>query len=305
MIFTRTFNLKLQLLTLGIRGFWLLIKLPYHWQMTLGRWLGSLFYYAGRRRRRIAEINIALCFPELSPAEQQKQVYKHFQSLGMGLFEHFYAWGAAERDIQRMTEIVGFQHFVTAREQGKGIIMLSAHLNSLEIGGRVLTSLCQDVHAVYRPHENPVMESLFQDARMKWAEKAIPRENVRDMVRALKAKKLLWFAIDQNFGHKNSVFAEFFGIPAATNTSVARLAEMSNAIIVPFFTKRIQEDNTNRIYYKVIFMPHLINFPTGNNYQDACTVNQLIEQIVRDVPEQYLWVHRRFKDRPNDEPRFY
>ena len=121
------------------------------------------------------------------------------------------------------------------------------------------------------------------------------------MLRSLKQNKPVWLATDQNFGHKNSVFVDFFGIPAATNIAISRLAKMSNATIIPFFTQRLKDNQG----YKVILQPALENFPSGDDVQDALLINKLIETQIKQAPEQYLWVHRRFKDRPNGEKSFY
>ncbi|OAD22307.1 lipid A biosynthesis lauroyl (or palmitoleoyl) acyltransferase, partial [Candidatus Thiomargarita nelsonii] len=155
--------------------------------------------------------------------------------------------------------------------------------------------------AAYRPHENPLIEYFMKKSRDSRAEKAIPRDAVREMLRSLKKNKALWFASDQNFRHKHSVFAEFFGRLAATNTAASRLTQISGAAVVPFFTQRLE----NNQGYKVILQPALEDFPSGDNRQDALRLNQLIEAQVRKAPEQYLWVHRRFKDRPEGEENVY
>lgn len=279
---------------------WLITYLPHKWQMRLGRGLGYSFHALAKRRRRIAAINIDLCFPELSPEQRAQLVRQHFAALGMGLFEMLNAWWTSDRRLQALGEVEGWEHLAEGLKRGKGVILLSAHFTSLEIGTRFLT-MQTTIHATYRSHENPLVEFFMKQSRELRAEKAIPREAVREMIRSLKANKALWFAVDQNFGHKGSVFADFFGIPAATNTATARLAQITGAAVVPFFTQRL--DNGRR--YRVILQPPLPDFPTEDALHDARKVNQLIEDQTRHAPEQYLWVHRRFKDRPDDAARFY
>jgi KDO2-lipid IV(A) lauroyltransferase len=120
------------------------------------------------------------------------------------------------------------------------------------------------------------------------------------MTRALKNRRAVWYAFDQNYGLKNSVFAPFFGIPAATNTATSRLAELTGAAVVPFVTRRLADGT-----YVQRIEPALQGFPSGDVQADAARLNVLIEGWVREAPEQYLWTHRRFKDRPDKEPRFY
>lgn len=280
---------------------WCLVQLPFLWQLRIGRQIGRLAYRLASRRRRIAMINLQLCFPNLDDNQRSILLKRHFESLGMGFVETFNAWWSSDDSLRSLGQIQGLEHLQSALARGKGVILLSAHFTSLEIGGRLLT-LYVPIHTTYRPHENPVIDYVMRKGREKRVEKAIVRTAIRDMYRSLKQNKSVWFAIDQNFGHKYSVFADFFGIPAATNTATARLAQMSGALVVPFFTHRRADYQG----YKVILLPALENFPSADGIKDALQINQLIEAQVKQVPEQYLWVHRRFKDRPEkEEKRFY
>jgi len=283
---------------LGMGMLWNITRLPLRWQLEMGKFLGITGYYLAARRRHIAEVNIRLCFPELSATQQQTLVKQHFSSLGMGLLEMLNAWWSSDERLEKFGQIEGLEHLQQALSRGHGVILLSAHFASLEIATRFLI-MQLPVHATYRPHENPVVEYWMQKNRAAHAEKAIPRESVREMVRSLQNNKPLWFAPDQNFGHKSSVFAPFFGIPAATTTATARLARLSGAAVVPFFVKRVATG------YQVILQPMLNQFPGEDEVENATKINQLIEQQVRQAPEQYLWVHRRFKDRPDGATSFY
>jgi len=278
--------------------FWGVTRLPYRWQLAVGRQLGRLGYHLAPRRRRIAAINLKLCFPEYN---QQALLRQHFESLGMGIFEMLSAWWQSEAFFQSLWHIHGVEHLHAALARGKGVILFSAHFNALEVGGRFAT-LQTPIHAIYRPHEHPLIEYFFKHSREQHAQQAIHRDNGRAMLRSLKQNKTLWLAVDQNYGHKNSVFADFLGIPAATNTAFSRLAQLSGAAVIPFFTQRLDH---YRGGYQITFHPPLVDFPSGDDLADATRINQFIEQQVRRAPEQYLWVHRRFKDRPVGEERFY
>jgi KDO2-lipid IV(A) lauroyltransferase len=283
---------------LGMGVLWSITRLPLRWQLQMGKSIGMTGYYLAARRRHIAMTNIQLCFPELSPTQQCNLVQRHFASLGMGLLEMLNAWWSSDQRLEKFGQIQGMEHLQQALARGHGVILLSAHFASLEIATRFLI-MRLPVHATYRSHENPVIEYWMQKSRATHAEKAIPRESVREMVRSLRANKPLWFAPDQNFGHKSSVFAPFFNIPAATTTATARLARLSGAAVVPFFVTRVASG------YQVILQPMLDNFPVADEVENATRINHLIEQQVRRAPEQYLWTHRRFKDRPQGEANFY
>ncbi|MEN8216572.1 MAG: LpxL/LpxP family Kdo(2)-lipid IV(A) lauroyl/palmitoleoyl acyltransferase [Pseudomonadota bacterium] len=284
----------------GIGLCWCLTRLPYRWQLAVGRQLGRITYRLAPRRHRIADINLKLCFPELDDTQRQMLLRRHFESLGMGLLEMLNAWWLPDAALKPLGHIQGLEHLHAALARNQGVILFSAHFTSLEIGTRFLT-MHTAIHATYRPNENPLIEYFMKKNRENRVEKAIPRKAVRDMLHSLKKNKSLWLAIDQNFGHKYSVFADFFGKQAATNTATSRLAQISGAAVVPFFTQRLE----NNQGYKVILQPALEHFPSGDKMQDALRMNQLIEAQIRKAPEQYLWVHRRFKDRPQGEEDVY
>ncbi len=294
------FTPRYWLLWIGIGIFWCISRFPYSWQLAIGRQLGRIGHRLVPRRRHIADVNLKLCFPELDTIQRHRLLRQHFESLGMGLIETFGAWWLSNETLQPLEHIQGYEHLQAALKKGKGVILLGAHFTSLEISNRFLTQRTA-IHIIYRTHENPLIEQFMKEKREHYVEKTIPREAIRDMLRSLKHNKTVWFASDQNFGHKNSVFADFFGVPASTNTAVSRLAKISGAAVVPFFMQRLK----NNQGYQINLQPALDNFPSGDPQQDAVRINKLIELEVRKVPEQYFWVHRRFKNRPNDEPSVY
>lgn len=276
---------------------------PLPLQRGLGRLFGLVFLLLGRRRARIARINIDLCFPELSEAERTTLIRRHFEAFGIGLFELGLCWWGSDRRLRRLVTVHGMEHLRNALERGKGVILLSAHFTTLEIGGRFLALQAgsdMPFNALYRPSEHPVMEHLVRGNRERVFGTPIPREDIRSMLRALRKGEAVWYASDQNFGHKGSVFASFFGTPAATNTATTRLASMTGAAVVPFFTRRLPSGR-----YEQVIGPILDDFPGPSPKHDAERINRIIEDWVRQAPEQYFWTHRRFKDRPDGGPRFY
>ncbi|HHJ15868.1 MAG TPA: LpxL/LpxP family Kdo(2)-lipid IV(A) lauroyl/palmitoleoyl acyltransferase [Gammaproteobacteria bacterium] len=275
---------------------WLITRLPYRWQMAAGSLIGRIAWRAARRRRHIAEVNIRLCFPELNDTQRSALVHRHFRSLGKGIVETALCWWGREAQLRSRYILTGSEHLQAALARGKGVILLSAHFTTLELGGRLL-ALDTPFHVLYRQHKNPLFERVMQRARRRRFEKAIPRDNTRALLASLRAGMPVWYAPDQNHGGPQSVFVPFFGIQASTITATARLARASGAAVVPFFQTRLP-DNAG---YLLTLCPALENFPGTDPQADSARINALLETVIREMPEQYLWVHRRFKTRPKGE----
>lgn len=282
----------------GIGLLWLLTRLPWRWQLILGAGLGRTVGALAKRRRHIVDVNLTLCFPDWEPARRQALRRAHFAAAGMGIMETALAWWGDERRLRPLIRIEGLEHIHHALARKQGAILFTGHFTAVELGSRFLGKEIPGV-TTYRANENPLLEYLLRCFRQRYAVRQIPRENIRKMLRALGANYLLWFAPDQNFGHKSSVFASFFGIPAATGTATSRLARISNAPVIPFFVQRRADGYILRIH------PPLENFPGDSEQADTERLNFLLEQAIRQAPEQYLWSHRRFKDRPPGEPGVY
>ena len=275
---------------------WLLTRLPFTLQMRSGRLIGRMAYRLARRRRHIADVNIKLCFPELDSRQQAELVKAHFLSLGQGIVETALCWWGRDSRLRGHYTLVGEHHLEQALARGKGIILLSAHFTTLELGGRLLARQ-QPFHVLYRPHKNPLFETVMQRARTRRFEKAIPRHDTRALLASLKQNHAVWYAPDQDHGSSQAVFAPFFGVQAATLTTTSRLAKISGAAVVPFFQMRLPDDRG----YLLSLCPALTDFPGNDLQADATRINHLIETVVREMPEQYLWAHRRFKTRPEGE----
>lgn len=286
---------------LGLGLIRLMAALPFAWQLALGGWIGRRIGKIARRRRRIAAINLALCFPELSPTEQVALLDQHFAALGIGLFETALAWWGSDRKLRSLAHITGLEHLQQAVARGRGVILLTGHFTSLELGARFIT-WHQPFHALYRPHKNPLYEAIMRYERERRSGfPPLGREDLRGLLRAFKQGRAIWYAPDQNHGSRNSVFAPFFGIPTCTITATARLAALSGAAVVPYFPRRLP----GSAGYAITILPALSEFPSGDPIADAARINALLEQQIRRAPEQYLWVHRRFKTRPPGSPDLY
>jgi len=269
------------------------VWLPYRTRLAAGRLLGHTFRLLAQHRRRVAARNIAQCFPQLEPGAQQRLLREHFAALGMGLVEMAMSWWADEARLRRLVRLEGMEHLQRARAAGRGVILLSAHFTTLEIGGRLL-ALFTPFHVLYRQHKNPVIERVMHNARTRNYERAIPRQDLRALLHSLQENMPVWYAPDQDHGSRHAVFVPFFGIPAATLTATSRLARLSGAAVIPFIPTRLA-DGTG---YRLRLYPALANFPGRSAEADARRINALLEARIREQPEQYLWVHRRFKTRP-------
>lgn len=289
----------------------LIVHLPYRWVLAAGSGLGTLIMFLSARRRHIANVNLGLCFPELGAEEHDRLLRRHFRSLGIGLLETGMAWWLPDERLTRLMKgVEGLSYLEDALEKGGGVILLSAHFTTTELGVRLL-DLVAPVHPLYRIHENPVVNEILHRSFAARFERAIPRDDVRAMVGSLRRGKAVWYAPDQNYGHKGSAFAPFFGIPAATNTATSRFVRMTGAVVIPYFVQRLDresgpaETGAGKAGYRLRFLPPLEDFPGGDDLMDARRINRVIEAGVREAPEQYLWVHRRFKDRPQGQRDVY
>jgi KDO2-lipid IV(A) lauroyltransferase len=278
---------------LGLGLLWLTSQwLPYHLALPVGRSIGGLIYRLSPKRRHIAKVNLRICFPDQSEQQRQTLLHEHFASLGIGILMIGFAWWAKERKLKPLVEIEGLEYLQQSLKRGKGVILLSAHFTDLEITGRLL-SFYQPIAVMYRPHENPVVEWAFNRNRREHFEGAIPRNDIRQVVRTLKQNLPVWYAPDQSFKGRNSTLAPFFGEPAGTNTATSRLAKISRADTILFSGHR-KSDSSG---YKLVIHKPLAAFPSEDIQADATRINGLIEKAVRYAPEQYLWIHRRFKKR--------
>ncbi len=274
--------------------------LPYPQIMWLGKSLGLLLFRLSKRRVGIARANLELCFPQLDEARREQLVREHFISSGKSLMEVAMAWWMPPTRLDELIELAGHEQIDRAFARGKGVIFLSAHFSALELGGRALR-LLTDFRPMYRPHENPVVERFFHHSRARRFGEPLRRDDVKGMLRSLAQNQGVWFAPDQNFSRKSRVFAPFFGQPAATNPATSRFARISGAVVLPYVLLR-KADGSG---YRVLLGPELDDFPSADPERDATAINRQIEHWVRLAPEQYYWMHRRFKTRPDGMASVY
>lgn len=274
--------------------------LPYPVLTWLGRRIGDLMLLLPLGFIRIARRNLELCFPEAAPQWRHEILRGHFRSVGIGLFETAMSWWSPDERIRKLTQLEGQEHLQAALAAGKGALLLSAHFTTLEIGARSLTARIA-TNIMYRPTSNPVLERFLGRNRSQHAKRAIPRDDIRTLITALKNNEPVWYAPDQSYRKKGAEMVPFFGIPAASNTATSRLSKMTGAAVLPYFPERLPGSKG----YRMVIHPMLDNFPGESPLADAQRFNELIEAQVRHVPEQYLWIHRRFKGLTPEYPDYY
>ena len=273
--------------------------LPHGLLYLLGSGLGLVVYLFPTRFKRIARRNIELCLPELDEGTRRRILREHFAGLGCALFETAISWWSSNARIRRITYIEGMQHLQAAQETGRGVLLLSAHFNSIEIGCRALAARMA-LNIMYRPTKNPLIGEFVHSRRAVQTRRAIPRDDVRTLIKALKEGEVVWYAPDQSFRKKGAEMVRLFGIPAATNTATSRIAGMTKALVLPYFFERLPGGG-----YKGVIHPPLESFPTDDAVADTERFNRIVEDEVRRLPAQYLWIHRRFKGLSPDYPKYY
>jgi len=295
---TRLSDPRLYPAWIGVGLFWLVGQLPWNFLLATGRGLGHLAWRLAKRRSHIARTNIRLCFPELTPEEQENLARRSVISTGEAILEMAGSFSNHRIDLDKRLVIKGMEHIEQARAEGKGVLLLGMHFNSIDVGSRLLGYL-MDFYAVYRPNDNRVIDRLINQGRGNYLKGNVPRSDIRQMIRLLRNGEVLWYAPDQDYGIAHAVFVPFFGIPAATITATSRIARMGKARVIPTAHYRLPGGR-----YQIEFGPPLENFPCGDDEADTARINQTIEHYVRKHPEQYLWVHKRFKHQP-DGKSFY
>ncbi|WP_372870249.1 LpxL/LpxP family Kdo(2)-lipid IV(A) lauroyl/palmitoleoyl acyltransferase [Shewanella sp.] len=293
---------KYWLLWFGVGLMRLLCMLPLSWQMRLGAGLGTLVRKLAGGRSNTAKRNLALCFPEMSEAEREALYKRNFEETGKAVFDTINAWWWSDSRVQKHMTIKGVEHMQQVLDGEQGVILFAVHCLPLEMGARILGQ-CHPGIGVYRPHNNAVMEYLQVKGRLRSNKGLVPKRDLRQMVRCLRNAEVVWYTADQDFGRSSAVFIPFFAVPdAATITGATTLAKLGKAKVLPFYVERNSDDKG----YTMEIMPALDNFPGENEITDAIRGNQVVETLIsRNLP-QYMWLHRRFKTRPDPKgPSLY
>jgi KDO2-lipid IV(A) lauroyltransferase len=291
---------KYWLTWIGLGAMRLVALLPYARQLPVGRAIGRLVRRLPLAYVRIARCNLQLCFPELGAAEREDLLDRHFESLGIGVCEAAMTWWASDAEILAISRLEGLEHLERALAAGRGAIMIGGHFTTIEIAARILNAAVP-LSPLYRPTKNRVLAEALQRNRSRFASEAIPHDSIRAVISALRRNRVVWYPPDQSYRNKGAAMVNFFGIPAATTTATSRLAQISGAAVLTYFTERLPEGRG----YRAVIGPPLENFPSADPVADTERYNRLLEAHIRRVPEQYLWMHRRFKGLTADYPDYY
>lgn len=291
-------SLKIFLTYILVGFLWLLHWLPLSVLRSLGRGLGRLLYALGRSRREVALTNLRLCFPEKSEAEREALARAHFVAFARAVLDRTLGWWASRQRLERIIRIHGVEHLTDP--DGRPVVMLSPHFVGLDAGGTVV-SMHVTGCSVFSNQKNPVLNKLLYDGRMRFNEAILlsRQDGMRKIVRAMKDGHPFYYLPDMDFGPKESIFVPFFGVQAATIPALSRLVRLTNARVVPVICHQVPDG------YDIEVMPPWENFPGESIEADTEFMNKFIESQVLRMPEQYFWLHKRFKTRPPGEQRFY
>lgn len=286
-------------LWLGAGIVWLIVQLPYSIQLNIGKGLGLLGYYFAKRERHYADVNLQKCIPNLNPQERKRLIRNNFISVGQGTLETLLGfWGSPKR-LQKFIHVKGLEIIEDALKNKNGALIFGPHFTSVHFTGRLL-NLYRPFCGMYFPPKNQVFRILTERALPRCFDRAIPRDDPRALIRALKENKAVLYTPDIDPG-KRGLFVPFFNIPASTVTATSRFAEMTGCAIIPVSYYR-RNDNTG---ITVEFHKPLSDFPSEDVYADTLRINHCLEKMIMEHPEQYLWSYKRFKSRPQGEKDFY
>ena len=285
---------------IGIGLLRLLCLLPHRAALATGRGIGSLAHRFGGSRRAVIRRNIELCFPALSADERDALALEHFQALGIMLIETGLGRWARTSHLASMTTINGLEHVLAATEKGQGVILLAAHFTTLEISGRVLATHIPPFDGVYRKNRSDFVTELQRSGRERSVASTIEKRDIRTVVRNLRAGRIIWYAPDQSYNRKGAEIIPFFGVPSMQTTATSTLARLGNAAVIPFFPRRLRDGS-----YEMTLLPPFENFPSDDAVPDTLRYNEVLDAHIRSCPEQYFWVHRKFKDLPDGYPDYY
>lgn len=282
----------------SVGALWFLHWLPLPLLRFLGRVLGLLLFCFARKRRQVARINLRLCFPNLSEAERLRLLRRHFVVFAQSLLDRSLLWWAGRERLERLIHLKGAEHL--RRGDGCPTLILAPHFVGLDAGG-IAIALNTSVVSVYSNQKNPVFNAVFLAGRMRFNAPVLlsRQEGMRRALKSMKQGLPFYYLPDMDFGRKESIFVPFFGVPAATITGVSRLARITHAKVVPCIARMTAQG------YDIELIPPWAHFPGASVEDDTAYMNQYIARQVETMPEQYYWLHKRFKTRPPDEAKIY
>lgn len=288
------------LVRLGVFILWLIQFLPFRVIVAIGNGLGTFLYPLAAERRRVGMINLRLCFPDMSDDARVELLHDHFKMFCRGLIERSILWWSSAARIRSLIRVEGVEHFEAIK--GKPAILLTPHFVGMDAGGQWVAQQTDTV-CMYANQKNMYLTELLLKKRARFRNQRLysRQQGLRPILKGMREGLPFIYPPDQDQGVKDGAFIPFFGVPAATMTSVPRIAQMTGARVVPSITRMLPGGGG----YVLTFYPAWENYPSGDDIADARRMNEFIEQRVREMPEQYFWLHKRFKTRPEGEAKFY
>jgi KDO2-lipid IV(A) lauroyltransferase len=285
---------------LGLGLIWLLHFLPLAVLSRIGAALGMLLYALARARRRVVLANLRLCFPELSDEARGELARRHFRAFGRSLLEHGILWWGPRDRVHQLVRVEGLEHWRGIED--RTVLLLAPHFIGLDMGGIRLAADFR-LNSVYSRQKSTAFDGILIHGRTRFGHTTLfaRQDGIRPMVKSLKSGEPFYYLPDMDLGERDSVFAPFFGVQAATITGLSRIAQLAGAVVVPCVTRQLP----GGAGYVVRLYPAWTDFPGGDLEADARRMNAFIEERVREMPEQYYWLHKRFKTRPAGEPNPY
>jgi KDO2-lipid IV(A) lauroyltransferase len=278
---------------------WLVRFLPFRAVAAIGEAMGAAAFWLIPERRRVTRINLEKCFPTMDPAEREKLARAHFRAFLRSFIDRGILWWSRPERVERLVQVEGFEHLQALA--GQRVVLFAPHFLGLDAGGVRLSKDWPRMASMYSRQKDPLFDRLLHQGRLRFGGAIYPRQaGVRKILRAVQAGEAFYYLPDMDFGPKAAVFVPFFGVPAATTVGLSYIARTTGARVVPCVTRMLPGGR-----YAVRLYPAWTGFPTGDDAADARRMLAFIEERVREMPEQYLWMHKRFKTRPEGEARFY
>lgn len=285
---------------LGVFILWSIHFLPFRVIVAIGNGLGFLLFLLAAERRRVGDINLKLCFPDMNDEARNKLLRDHFRMFGRGLIERSVLWWSSAARILSLIRVEGVQHFEAIKD--KPAILLTPHFVGMDVGGQWVAQHTDTV-CMYANQKSRYLTGLLLQKRIRFGKQRqySRQQGLRPILKGMREGMPFIYPPDQDQGIKDGAFIPFFGVPAATMTSVPRIAQTTGAKVVPCITRLLQGGEG----YVLTFYPAWENYPSGDDIADTRRMNKFIEDRVREMPEQYFWLHKRFKTRPEGEAKFY
>ena len=278
---------------------WLAHFLPLRMIAAIGNAVGAIVYWLIPERRRVTHINLEKCFPQMPPRNRERLARAHFRAFCRSFIERGVLWWAPRERIERMVRIEGLEHLQAV--VGGPVILLTPHFVGLE-APLFRISMDYPVASMYSRQKDPLFDRLMYLGRTRFGARLFPRQaSVRESLRAIASGAIYYYLPDLDFGRRRSVFVPFFGVAAATVTGLSYIARFTAARVVPCVTRMLPGGKG----YVARLYPAWTDFPSGDDMADARRLMSFVEERVLEMPEQYFWLHKRFKTRPEGEARFY